>query len=428
MGRFRKPVSTIEKLYLAFNQLRPPFANQVVVEGVGRLQETHLRAAMARAAEANPGACLRVSGHLGGRAWVPGPAPRLTVVSRSSWDGRSGDDAPFLDRPLDPAQGPTCELQVIETPARTFLVFRSLHAVMDGLGTLFWAQDVMRALRGEPLVGHPSAMTDTGFAAGLNDAPLLLPAADALHPCGRADAQSSGNDFVWRRVTVEDPADQPLVAALAVALAACARQHGEGAVRFNVPADLRFFHKDERSTGNVIGTLFVEVAADVTAAALAAEIKTRLRAREHARFPANYERLRWLPLGALVATVQRGFAHEHERGRYTLSGTLSYLGAVEPVTLAAPGFAPVTTFWIPPMADQTCFVSANRFGAHLELLLAMPRVLSTRGRFEALLGTLTEVASGRGRASAGAGGSEARIARDRGGQRGDDVVDEGERP
>ena len=52
--------------------------------------------------------------------------------------------------------------------------------------------------------------------------------------------------------------------------------------------------------------------------------------------------------------------------------------------------------------------SAVIFGAHLELLLAMPRVLSTRGRFDALLETLTEVASGR----RGEGGTaEARVAR-----------------
>jgi hypothetical protein len=266
-------------------------------------------------------------------------------------------------------------------------------------------------------VGHASALTDTDFAAGLDDTPLQLPGADALHPAGRADAPSSQNDFVWRRVTVEDPADAPLVAGLAVALAAEARRHGQGAVRFNVPADLRFFRKEERSTGNVIGTLFVEVAPGASVESVAADMKTRLRAKEHARFPANYARLRWLPLGALVAMLQRGFAKEHERGTYALSGTLSYLGAVDPATLAAPGFTPRAIFWIPPMADQACFVSASRVGRHLELVLAMPRVLATRGRLEGLLDVITRVASG----------GQARVAGGAGHERRGDVVDEGER-
>jgi len=394
MVPFRKRVSTIEKLYLAYNQLRPPFANQVVVEGTGRIDATALRAAVARATAVNPGAALAMSGRLGLRAWVPGPEPRVTVIANATWDGRSEVGAPFLDAPLDPA-GPTCELQVVTAGERTYLVFRSLHAVMDGVGTFLWAQEIFRALRGEPLVGHPSVMTDTELAAGLTDASMTLPPRDALGPCGRADTASSGNDVHWRRVTVAEPGAAHTVAALLVALAAEARRHGTGVVRFNVPADLRFFHPDERSTGNAIGTLFVEVGPEATVDSVVGDLKARLRAREHARFPARYEELRWLPLGALTALIARGFADEHTRGRYSLSATVSHLGTVPPATLTAPGFVPTAAFWIPPMADQICFVTCNRFGPGLELCLAMPRVLGTAGRFDALLARLSADVSSR---------------------------------
>jgi len=380
-------VSTIEKLYLVFNRVRPPFANQVVIEGEGRVDEAALAAALARATAVNPGARLCTRGHLARRAWVPGPPPRLSVVADVRWDGRGDAGAPFLHWPLEPA-GPTCELQAIEAGTRTFLIFRSLHAVMDGVGTLLWAQEVFRALRGEAPLGHESAWTDTRFAAGLTAETMTLPPRDALHPCGRADGPSSGNAFRWRRVTVAEPNEEPVLAALLVALAAAARRHGAGVTRFNVPADLRFFHKDQRSTGNVIGTLFVDVPPGATVAAVAQDLKDRLRAREHARFPARYEQLRWLPLGALEALVRRGFATEHEGGRYQLTSTVSFLGAVDPATVTAPGFEPTTAFWIPPMADQSCFVTASRFRGHLELTLALPRVLCSRGRFDALLGEL----------------------------------------
>jgi len=394
MPTFRKPVSTMEKLYVVFDRLRPPFANQFVVEGRGRIDHAALRDAVARAADANPGCRLRMTGHLAQRAWVPGPAPRVTVVRDAIWDGRSDDGAPFLDARLD-SDGPTCEVQLIESGERSFLIFRSLHAVMDGLGTLLWAHEVLRALRGEAPVGHPSAITDSELAAGVHAAPLVLPPGDALSATGRADAVTSGNDFRWRRITIDEPADVPLLATLAVTIAAEARRHGEGTVRFNIPADLRGLRKEERTTGNAVGTLFLEVGPDATIAAVADELRARLRARDHARFPANYERLRWLPLGALQALIARGFATEHARGRHAFTGTLTFMGAIDAASLAAPGLTPTGAFFVPPMADQGCFVACWRFGRSLDVTLSMPRVLASRGRFEALHARLVEAIGGR---------------------------------
>jgi len=45
------------------------------------------------------------------------------------------------------------------------------------------------------------------------------------------------------------------------------------------------------------------------------------------------------------------------------------------------------------MADQTCFVSVSKFAGRLQLLLAVPRVLGSRGRFDALLDELTAALS-----------------------------------
>jgi hypothetical protein len=383
LSTYRRPVTTIEKVFLAFERLRPPFVNQFVIEGIGQIDLPALEAASSRAADANPGACLRLQGSLGRMAWVVGAPPRVVALRDERWDGRSEEHAVFLDRRLD-RNAPSCEIQLVEAGHATFLVFRSLHAVMDGLGTLLWAQDVLRCLRGEAPTGHPSAMTEFEFAAGLNAEPVELPAVDALGPCGRADALTSGNDFRWRRLTIDAPADVPIVATLAVTIARAARRHADGKVRVNVPADLRFFHQDQRSTGNAIGTLFAEIASDATVADVADDLKTRLRAKDHARRPGNYQALQWLPLGAFEHAFDRSFAKEHESGFSGMSATISFLGAVEAGTVAAPGFTPTTSFWIPPMADQPCFVTANRFGRHLELVLAMPRVLGSHGRFEDL--------------------------------------------
>jgi hypothetical protein len=395
MTGFHKRVSTIEKLFLVYNRLRGPFANQFLVEGVGRIDVARVREAVRVASAVNPGACLRMRGHLAKRAWVPGPAPKVTLIRDAHWDGTSEVGAPFLDAPLD-EHGPTCEVQIVESGNRTFLIFRSLHAVMDGQGTVFWAHDVLRALRGEAPIGHPCALTDTEFAAGLTDDKLELPPADAIHPSGRADAVTSGNDFCWRKVTLPEPADVHVVATMAYVTAAEARRHGEGVVRFNIPADLRFFRKEERSTGNVIGALFVDVAPGATVQDIGDQLKQRLKARDHARFPENYERMRWLPIGALQGLVGRGLAREHATGRYAFTGTISYMGTIDRAAVQVPGLAVTTAFFVPPMADQSCFVAGCRYGDHMELMMAMPRVLSTNGRFDALLDRLIAALSRNG--------------------------------
>jgi hypothetical protein len=199
---------------------------------------------------------------------------------------------------------------------------------------------------------------------------------------------SSGNDFEWRRVTLARPLDVPVVATMAVVLATEARRHGQGAVRLNIPADLRFFRKDERTTGNAIGSLFVEVPVGATVDDVAADIKQRIRARDHARFPDNYQRMRWLPLGALQGLVGRGMAQEHRSGRYSFTGTISYMGVTDEAQVAVPGLEITTAFFVPPMADQGCFVAGARYRGHLELMLAMPRVLGSNGRFDAMLARL----------------------------------------
>ena len=86
MTSFQKPVTTIEKLFVVFNRLRGPFANQFLVEGVGRVDVAAVEAAVARSSAVNPGACLRMRGHLAGRTWVPGPIPRVTHIRSVHWD------------------------------------------------------------------------------------------------------------------------------------------------------------------------------------------------------------------------------------------------------------------------------------------------------------------------------------------------------
>src|SRR4030042_2251198 len=146
--RYTKKVSFNERVFLAAAQLAPPMANQMIFEGRGSLDYQHLQKAVETASEANPGSRLILKGILGGCRWVDsGTTPPVIDIPHSRWTGYDSENAPFLEKPLCPKQGPTCEVVLVQgDPVR--VIFRSLHGVMDGRGTFIWAEEVFRSLRG----------------------------------------------------------------------------------------------------------------------------------------------------------------------------------------------------------------------------------------------------------------------------------------
>jgi hypothetical protein len=395
VSTFSKPVTPIEKFYIAVDRLHRPFVNQLVVQGRGRVAHETLRAALRRTADANPGVTLHARGVLGRMRWVQGTEPRFSVHA-SAWDGRSGEGAPFLQAPLDPHRGPSCELQLVEGPETSSLIFRSLHATMDGNGTTHWATEVFRALREEPLLGSDCTETDAEFAAGLNDEPFEVPPSEAIQPFGEWDPDA-GDGRRWVRVSIEAARTDNVLATIATTLARQARRQtpGEqGLVRINIPADLRLFHPEKLSTGNLIGTVFEEVGPEDSVEAVSERVKQRLRNREHARFPRSYRLLRWIPIRRIRILVQEATKRARREGRYRFSATVSYLGDVAPEAFTTPDFSPDTAFFIPPVAQQSCFVTGTRMHGTLELLVAAPEALWSKGRGEELVAALREALTG----------------------------------
>ncbi len=388
MTIYKKRLSFMEKMYLLFDELRPPFCNQLVVEGTGRLRPRDLEEALIRSSQVNPGSTLRLRGTLGHMEWVAGPDPPLRVIRGSSWDGWSERGAPFLHERIDPRAGPGCELQYVEAGPRTFLIFRSLHAVMDGVGHRAWVRDFFTALGGDHPKGHPDVLCSTRVASSVTSETLRFPRGDALHPCGRADAPTSGNSYQWRRLTLKRPKGSLMLAQVALELARAARAHGEGPFRVSIPVDLRHYRPQARTTLNLIGALFLEVTPDDTPETFLARLREGLRRGDHARLPPGYPWWSWLPLPLVSLLLRRAFRSEHTTGRYSISATISDLGSFAPSDCSVAGFSPGAAFFIPPFADQHCFVTLNGFADRTDLLLAIPSVLASRSRLEHLLASL----------------------------------------
>lgn len=271
--RYRRPVSPTERLYLAAGHTRGAMALRILVEGNGVPDPGLLRAALAQAAEACPGSTLVRRGAV----WrAEGPPPRVRYADQGAadaFDVSAPATAALLNGPAHRADPPGCEVLVVPgndgstgptgstgpsgparpEGARTTLVFSASHALMDGHGALTWAQEVFRALRGEPARPALAPDTDHGLLRGLGATdrrPALAP--DRPSPLGRSGA--GPEQTLWLRRTL--PGHHPaFTARLAQALTDTAGQR----TRVMVPVDLRRHRPGISATGNLTLPLFLDM-------------------------------------------------------------------------------------------------------------------------------------------------------------------------
>ena len=389
---YRRTLSAVERLWIVANRLRPPFCNQAVLEGDGEIDGKRWRAALETVTKAHPGTCLVLRGSLGKSHWVPESPPPLREVDGSKWDGRSPQGAPFLDVPLSPHTGPTCEV-VVAHGSPTRVAFRSHHAAMDGRGTLVWAQDLFRALRGEPLLGSGSELTDMDLARSLDAGVNPVRREDCIAPTGGTRGYEQGT--TWRRVTLPGRHSK-LLPRTAIALAAMARsvpgQQG-GIVRFDIPVDMRFRRAGLASTANLTGMIHLPVAEGDTAEDLARDLTRQVAERREASFGLEMNVLGGIPLGLMTWLGKLGVQRCHRRCRYISSGVLSNLGRLPLETCEGGGFRPFTGFFIPPASDSNPFFLTLAGGVPdgepaVELAAALPVSLATDARLERALDQL----------------------------------------
>lgn len=392
MSTFEKAASGADKYFVALNEQRSPFVIQLLLEGEGDPDPEALHDALEATTAANPGSSLRIVKSEGTAAtWVLGPPPTLTVLEDPEFEAAHGEHAPFLMWPLSATEGPSCELLSVKGKHKHYLIFRALHAVMDGQGTHAWVQDFMRCLRGEAPLGHPSPLTVDELVHRRDEVKRRpTPKEDALHPFSPARPESQGR-FHWRRISAERPLESLATGKIAVAIAEHTRRDGrEGIVRINLPTDLRAHCPDERTTGNLFASLFVEVPPGATPEGVGMKVIQLLYKKEGARPVGLYSTDESGSLDAFRVKVCWDLAHLHDTGRYAFSATLSHLGVLESAKLSGPGFTATSAFFVPLVGDSGCVVSLNGFDGHTEGAVG----LSDRFNREGALDTLAELIRG----------------------------------
>ncbi len=393
-------LSGLERVWLTADRLRPPFVNQVVIEGRGKIKEESLRRAMLAAASVHPGLCLRLKGALGWSRWVPGPPPVLRVVDGSHWDGMSPKGAPFLEEPLDPFTGPVAELLWVEgDPPR--LVFRTHHAVTDGRGAGFFLQDLFCALREEAMEGAVAGpLTDAELARQIPtpqlpsrlarggsttkmEPPSPEPSADRPSPTGACHVFSMAT--TWARVRI--PGHFPrLLPRVIMALAAAARTASDTPLRIGIAVDLRRYANELRSSANLTGVLHLDLGIPGAETLESLEARIQESLPYAGLLPLHAERLRGLPLWVMARIGRNSALKKLRGGKFAVSASLSNLGRQDLRGWSCLGWAAQQAFWIPPgNPGLPLFLTLSGDAAGIDLVGSMPVGLADEGRLERLL-------------------------------------------
>jgi len=389
MSKFEKPMSNVERMFLVYNGLRPPFANQLVIEGKRSPPKTALKKALKASTKANPGATLSLGNMTDDLVWRAGTPPPLKHIDAPDWSGHDDKNAPFLQQELNAYRGPSCEVLSVKAKDRHYLVFRSLHAVMDGRGTLFWAQDFMRALRGEEPIGHPSVIIPDDLSASITDEKLPLPPPTAKAPFAKLDQERSNSHYEWRRLSIDKPLRSSMLTEIAVSLGKLSHKDHEGVVRYIIPQDLRHHCPEERSTGNLIGYLFLDVSPDSTAESLGMSLIRQLYQKSAAASLNSYQAVAQYTQGHLHFHIKHSLAEEHKSG-YVFSAAISNLGLIDKEGFDAPKFDVESGFFIPPFGDWPGFVVLAGFEDRIEATIAMPDMYCVDGQLDAFANAVSE--------------------------------------
>lgn len=361
-----RPLLGLERLWLAADRSWPPFVNQLVVEGEGKVEPARLRAALAELLPAWPAARARLHGSLRSARWVAdGPAPGVRELGEGT-----GVDAALLS-PLDPVAGPVVELVC----AGERLVLRTHHAAFDGQAAWALARDLGRALRGEAVEGAAFAGVAPPPFSGPAQPP---PGADVGPPVpGRFSGAAAPR---WaRRTVVASGSDR-----LARVVGALAEASG-GRVRVSIPVDLRERLHAGTVAANLTGFVRVDAHPGDALAGVSERIAAAVRSDEPLAALHAADGLRGWPLWLLALLGRASAVGQLRSGRSPTTAAVSNLGRMDAAVFDHPGFAGRALYWLPPTNPGSgCFITLTGHAGGLELVVGLPAGLADGGRLEAL--------------------------------------------
>jgi len=364
------------------------FNNQFIFEGNGVLDKAKWVSALETASAANPGSRLIMKGYPFASRWVDsGKTPRVREVDGSQWSGRDLDGAPFLFDQLSPIEGPTCEVVLVQgSPLR--VIFRTNHGVMDAGGTLLWAEDIFRALRGETVLGSTSTLNDEEVSRNLPKIKKEKLSKKNITPGGKVQGDDQG--FVWIRKTIQGRF-RNLQSQIVYLSAREAWKDSDGPVVFCISVDLRrHLPPDTRATGFLSKNIFMEIKPEYPVEKILELLKKSLNEKREITYSRVNKLLFFVPIRLINYFVQIISKKMHDAGRYLASGIVVTMGVIPLEKFTGGGFHPSTTYAMPPYLDVIpFFIGMISNGKDVEVMITMNKGLASKGRIESIMESIT---------------------------------------
>ena len=381
------------RLYVAADNIQPPYVNQLFFDGSGTMDISLLETAIKKASDANPGSRYVLRGRLGRSRWVDsGVTPRLKILDGAGWDGMGPEGAPacIMER-LSASDGPTCEVVILQgDPLR--IIFRTHHGVMDGRGTLTWAEDIFRTLRGEPVTGSDATVSENEL---LNISPAKIEKAIPYvyaAPTGRAGGEGQG--FTWKRV-IATGSYKFLLPKVMICVARQVWKYSSENARFGISVDMRSRRDGLRSTNNLTNAFFIDFGPGMNPGELSELIARRQKNREDGTYTLEDKLIRHIPLWVLESVMKKEIKNQHASGQYRYSAYVSNIGRVPLENFSGGGFTAKSFWGIPPgMGIVPLFLGVSGHDDRIELIATMPDVLANNGRLDILMQNILDELAG----------------------------------
>ena len=332
------------------NAAARPRENTLVIEGEGDIELHAFQRAVDRATDANPAVKLKLRERTHTSSWVDsGCAPTARMVESCEWDGKSASGSDFIyETTLSATAGTVGEFVIAKTShSATFIIFRSLHAMMDGLGCLHFVRDVFRALNGLDPVGSTVFVSGSELIRRTGAAPHRIDCSRRISRLSDNDDKScDGDRELWQRLTFKGTSPWLLAKTAAAINEYCHRRSGD-TVRIAVPINLRRHLAGKQSTMNYATKTYIDM--------------------EEQDNPATFNK----KLHAVIAGNREVYAPQ-QRNRFPVrlppeTITVSDLGHLSRRHFSSDSFTAAHLFGIPLTGSTSCIISALGSASHSAL-------------------------------------------------------------
>jgi hypothetical protein len=264
-------------------------------------------------------------------------------------------------------------------------VFRVLHAVTDGAGSMLFVQGFFSALRGEELTcviaGPP-----IDAQVGRNFCPLKPPPKEPPAPILIMPVVDPTEEEAWARVHIAGDVEKA-VARVGIALAESALVPiDKSLVRYAVPVDMRRLARLPPSSANLAGMIRLELAGPFMSKdpvkTLHRDIIATIALREFGADPVRA--YRFLRLISLKRLSRAAGSINSVPGTGTTTAALSYMGGLKLEDFCAGGFRATSVFSIPPNGP-VLVIGLVQTDAALEIVAHQPGSASITEQLRELL-------------------------------------------